>query len=295
VERRSDLSHHPEETPMPALTEADTSRFATAAGMKLHYNEAGSGAETVIMLHGGGPGAGGWSNFSRNIEPFAARYRTILLDCPGFNKSDTLVSTEARDLINANAVKGLMDELGIQTAHLVGNSMGGASALRFALEYPDRIGRLVLMGAGGGGQSLFSPLPLEGIKLLFRVYMSPTLENLKHMMTVFVYDQSKMTEELIQGRYENMMRSREHLENFVKSAANPAAVLTDLTSRLHEVKAKTLITWGRDDRFVPLDHGLKFLWGIPDARLHVFSKCGHWAQWEHADDFNRLVLDFLAH
>ena len=150
------------------------------------------------------------------------------------------------------------------------------------------------MGAGGGGQSLFSPLPLEGIKLLFRVYMHPTLENLKHMMTVFVYDQSKMTDELVQGRYETMMRNKEHLENFVKSAANPAAVLTDFTSRMHEVKAKTLITWGRDDRFVPLDHGLKFLWGIPDARLHVFSKCGHWAQWEHADAFNRLVLDFLA-
>lgn len=279
---------------MSTYTEADTSRYATVGGMKLHYNEAGSGAETVIMLHGGGPGAGGWSNFARNIEPFSGRYRTILLDCPGFNKSDPLVSTEARDLINANAVKGLMDTLGIKTAHLVGNSMGGASALRFALEYPDRTGRLVLMGAGGGGQSLFSPLPLEGIKLLFRVYMQPTMENLKHMMTVFVYDQKQMTDELIQGRYENMMRSKEHLENFVKSAANPAAVLSDFTPRLHEVKAKTLITWGRDDRFVPLDHGLKFLWGIPDARLHVFSKCGHWAQWEHADAFNRLVLDFLA-
>lgn len=279
---------------MSTYTEADTSRYATVNGMKLHYNEAGSGAEAVIMLHGGGPGAGGWSNFARNIEPFAARYRTILLDCPGFNKSDPLVSTDARDLVNANAVKGLMDSLGIKTAHLVGNSMGGASALRFALEYPDRLGRLVLMGAGGGGQSLFSPLPLEGIKLLFRVYMQPTMENLKHMMSVFVYDQKQMTDELIQGRYENMMRSKEHLENFVKSAANPAAVLSDFTPRLHEVKAKTLITWGRDDRFVPLDHGLKFLWGIPDARLHVFSRCGHWAQWEHADAFNRLVLDFLA-
>lgn len=279
---------------MSTYTEADTSRYATVNGMKLHYNEAGSGAEAVIMLHGGGPGAGGWSNFARNFGPFAARYRTILLDCPGFNKSDPLVSTDARDLINANAVKGLMDTLDIKTAHLVGNSMGGASALRFALEYPDRLGRLVLMGAGGGGQSLFSPLPLEGIKLLFRVYMQPTMENLKHMMSVFVYDQKQMTDELIQGRYENMMRSKEHLENFVKSAANPAAVLSDFSPRLHEVKAKTLITWGRDDRFVPLDHGLKFLWGIPDARLHVFSRCGHWAQWEHADAFNRLVLDFLA-
>ena len=95
---------------MSALTEAGTSRYVEAGGMKLHYNEAGSG-EAVIMLHGGGPGAGGWSNFARNIGPFAERYRTILLDCPGFNKSDTILSSEPRDLINARAVRDLMDAL----------------------------------------------------------------------------------------------------------------------------------------------------------------------------------------
>ncbi len=280
---------------MSQLTEEGTSRYVEAGGLKLHYNEAGSG-DAVIMLHGGGPGAGGWSNFAKNFGPFAEGYRTILLDCPGFNKSDTILSTtESRDLINARAVRDLMDVLGISTAHLIGNSMGGASSIRFALEYPDRIGKLILMGAGGGGVSLFQPLPQEGIKLLFKVYMHPTLENLKQMMGVFIYDQKQLTEEMIQGRYENMMRRPEHLENFVKSAVNPATVLTDFTSRLGEVKAKTLVVWGRDDRFVPLDHGLKFIWGIPDAHLHVFSRCGPWAQWEHADAFNRLVLDFLAH
>ena len=215
---------------MSQLTEEGTSRYVEAGGLKLHYNEAGSG-EAVIMLHGGGPGAGGWSNFAKNFGPFAERYRTILLDCPGFNKSDTILSTtESRDLINARAVRDLMDALGIKTAHLIGNSMGGASSIRFALEYPDRIGKLILMGAGGGGVSLFQPLPQEGIKLLFKVYMHPTLENLKQMMSVFIYDQKQLTEEMIQGRYENMMRRPEHLENFVKSAVNPATVLTDFTS-----------------------------------------------------------------
>jgi len=177
---------------MSQLTEAGTSRYVEAGGMKLHYNEAGSG-EAVIMLHGGGPGAGGWSNFSKNFGPFAERYRTVLLDCPGFNKSDTILSSEPRDLINARAVRDLMDALGIQKAHLIGNSMGGASSIRFALEFPDRIDRLILMGAAGGGQSLFQPLPLEGIKLLFKVYMHPTMDNLKQMMNVFIYDQKQLT------------------------------------------------------------------------------------------------------
>jgi 2,6-dioxo-6-phenylhexa-3-enoate hydrolase len=277
-----------------AYTEQETSGTTHISNldMNLHYNEAGSG-ETVIMIHGGGPGAAGWSNFSRNFEAFAAGYRTILLDCPGFNKSDAVVPDQARDEMNAHAVKGLMDELGIEKAHLIGNSMGGATSLSFALAYPESLGKMILMGAGGGGRSLFTPMPMEGIKLLMNLYRNPSLEALKRMIQVFIYDPSLMSDELIEGRYENMMRKPEHLENFVTSVVKSPGIVTDFSSRLHEIKTETLVIWGRDDRFVPLDHGLKFVWGLPKADLHVFSKCGHWAQWEHAEKFNRLVLEFL--
>ena len=287
---------------MPELTEAGTSKYQQIKegwlSTKLHYNEAGSG-ETVFMLHGGGPGAGGWSNFSRNIGPFVdAGYRVILLDCPGFNKTDPIVLNADQDrfLTNAMAVKGLMDALNIKKAHLVGNSLGGANSLAFALEYPDRLDKMILMGPGGvGSYSSFVPMPPEGIKLLFNLYVNPTMENLKKMIDVFVYDPSKISEELIKGRFDNMMRNDgEHLRNFIKST-QARTVFTDLSPRFGEIKAKTLVTWGRDDRFVLLDHGLKVLWGIPDAQMHVFSKCGHWAQWEHAEEFNRLVIDFLKH
>jgi len=262
----------------------------------IHYNEAGpETGEAVIMLHGGGPGAGGWSNYSRNIEPFVnAGYRVILKDSPGFNKSDALVMDEQRGLVNARAVKGLMDALGIKKAHLVGNSMGGASALNFALEYPDHLGKLVLMGPGGLGPSLFCPMPMEGIKLLFKLYAEPSFENLKQMIQVFIYDQSLITDELIQGRWESIQRSPEHLKNFLISAQKVPLSAWDVSHRFGEIKAKTLVVWGRDDRFVPLDHGLKIIWGVPDAHLHVLPRCGHWAQWEHAPAFNRLTLDFLG-
>lgn len=281
---------------MSALTEKNTSKqiHIKNLDMNLHYNEAGTGDETVIMLHGGGPGAAGWSNFSRNIDAFSKKYRTILLDCPGFNKSDATITDLARDVLNARAIKGLMDELNIEKAHLIGNSMGGASALSFSLEFPERLDKMVLMGAGGGGQSMFSPMPLEGIKLLVALYQNPSLEALKRMIDVFVYDPSGMSDELIQGRFENMMRKPEHLENFMKSFAQSNLIVTDFTPHLQDVKAETFIIWGRDDRFCPLDHGLKFLWGIPNADLHVLSKCGHWAQWEHAEKFNALTLEFLA-
>jgi len=281
-----------------ALTEITTSKFVriNEKGLEhfnIHYNEAGQG-ETVIMLHGGGPGAGGWSNYYRNIGPLVeAGYRVILKDSQGYNKSDPVVMDEQRGLVNARAVKGLMDELGIKKAHLVGNSLGGASALNFAIEYPDRSGNLILMGPGGLGQSMYFALPMEGIKLLFKLYAEPSYENLQQMLQVMLYDQSTITEELLKGRWEAIQRTPEHLKNFLLSSQKAPLSTWDVSARIGEIKARTLITWGRDDRFGPLDHGLKLLWGIEDAQLHIFSNCGHWAQWERADEFNRLVLDFL--
>ncbi|WP_028218125.1 alpha/beta fold hydrolase [Paraburkholderia oxyphila] len=284
---------------MTVWTEANTSQFAQidegSLKLRIHYNDAGNG-DAVVMLHGSGAGASGWSNFHRNVEAFVnAGYRVILPDCPGWNKSDPIVCDKgSRAVLNATALKGLLDVLDIERAHLIGNSMGGGNALAFALAWPERIAKLVIMGGGGVGPSLFQPMPLEGIKLLYGLYKAPTMENLRKMLDVFVFDPSALTEELVQQRYESMMEHREHLENFVKSVEANPDWLPDLSGRLKEIKAPTLVTWGRDDRFVPLDSGLRMLWGMQNAELHVFSRCGHWAQWEHAEKFNRLVLDFLA-
>jgi len=247
------------------------------------------------MVHGSGAGATGWANFHRNVDAFVdAGYRVILMDCPGFGKSDPLVTAEPRFVINARAIKALMDALDIDKAHLVGNSMGGGSALGFAVECPERLDKMILMGSGGVGRtSLFTPLPMEGIKLLFGVYRDPSLENLKKMLDVFVYDSSALTEELINLRHRSILANPQHLENFLKSIDLSKFQMGDFTANLPDIKHPTLITWGRDDRFVPIDWSLKLLNGLPDARLHVFSQCGHWAQWEHADAFNRLVIDFL--
>jgi 2,6-dioxo-6-phenylhexa-3-enoate hydrolase len=283
---------------MATLTEASTSKYATInepglKNFKIHYNEAGEG-EAVVMLHGGGPGASGWSNYYKNIGAFVdAGYRVILMDCPGFNKSDEIVPEEQRGLVNARAVKGLLDVLGIKKTHLVGNSMGGATSLNFAVEFPDRLDRMILMGPGGMGQSIVQPNPQEGIKKMFKLYHAPTYENFVDMLEVFVFDPTAITEELRQGRWANIQGNLQHLKNFVAGAQKVPLTAWDITSKLGAVQHKTLITWGRDDRFVPIDLGLRLINVLQDAQLHVFSKCGHWAQWEHADKFNPLVLAFL--
>ncbi|GGH54450.1 2-hydroxy-6-oxononadienedioate/2-hydroxy-6-oxononatrienedioate hydrolase [Comamonas phosphati] len=281
------------------ISEESSSRFITITEdgkpLQLHYNDVGQGEQTVVMLHGSGPGASGWSNFHRNIEPLVkAGYRVILLDCPGWSKSDSILSTGSRSDLNARCLKAVLDQLGIAKVHIIGNSMGAHSAVGFALANPQSIDKLILMGGGTGGPSQFVPMPTEGIKLIGALYRDPTVENLKRMMNVFVYDASSLTEELYQQRLANILARRDHLENFVKSLqANPRQ-FSDYGHRLSEIKAKTLVIWGRDDRFVPMDIGLRVIWGIPNAEMHIFNQCGHWAQWEHADTFNRMVQEFLA-
>jgi 2-hydroxy-6-oxonona-2,4-dienedioate hydrolase len=282
------------------ITEESTSRFVTVkdgdAGFRIHYNDTGSGTQTIVMLHGSGPGASGWANFNRNIEPLvAAGYRVLLVDCPGWSKSDPVVNTGSRSELNARVLKAVLDALDIERVHLLGNSMGGHSAVAFALANPQRVGKLVLMGGGTGGPSQFVPMPTEGIKLLNGLYREPTIDNLKRMMSVFVYDPSSLTDDLMQARLDNMLARRDHLDNFVKSIqANPKQ-FTDYGARLGEITAPTLVIWGREDRFVPMDVGLRLIAGIPNAQMHIFNRCGHWAQWEHAEVFNRMVLDFLTH
>ncbi|MGD9945199.1 MAG: alpha/beta fold hydrolase, partial [Burkholderiaceae bacterium] len=226
--------------------EASTSRFIEVqdgeTSYRIHCNDCGNADRTVIMLHGSGPGATGWANFHRNIDAFGrAGYRVLLIDYPGWGRSDAVVCTASRSDLNARITRGVMDALGIARAHLVGNSMGAHSAVAFALAYPDRVDRLVLMGGGTGGPSLFVPMPPEGIKRIQALYREPTIDNLKQMMSVFVYDSSVLTEDLFKARLDNMLARRDHLENFIKSlAANPKQ-FPDYGHRLGEVQARSLI------------------------------------------------------
>ena len=280
------------------FTQESTSHFVSVqegeTALNIHYNDIGEGAETVVMLHGSGPGATGWANFNRNIEPLvAAGFRVLLIDCPGWGESDSIVNEGSRSDLNARIVKGVIDALNIDRIHILGNSMGGHSAVAFALSYPEKIGKLVLMGGGTGGMSLFAPMPTEGLKLLNNLYANPTLENLKRFNDVFVFDASVLTEELLQARLANMLNRKDHLENFLTSLQRNPRQFPDFGPRLGTITAKTLIVWGRQDRVVPMDGGLRLVAGIPNSRLHIFNQCGHWAQWEHAAEFNRMVIDFL--
>lgn len=266
--------------------------------IRLHHTEAGDGPP-VVMLHGGGPGASGMSNFGRNLPVFATRYRTLVVDQPGFGESDKPKITGQYFTFAADALLGLLDKLSIERAHLVGNSLGGGTAVRFALRHPDRAGRLVLMAPGGLSLNVFSPDPTEGIKRLyaFAAPPGPSKEKLAEFLRTLVFDQSLVTDELVAERF-RAAGDPDALRAMASMGASftGADVFEEglLWREAYRLRQRVLLIWGREDRVNPLDGALTALKLIPRAELHVFGRCGHWAQLERFDEFNRLVMDFLG-
>jgi 4,5:9,10-diseco-3-hydroxy-5,9,17-trioxoandrosta-1(10),2-diene-4-oate hydrolase len=288
--------------PELALTAESTSRFSPAGeGLTLHYHEAGPDQPhpvPVVLLHGGGPGASAWSNFGANVPHFAQTFRTLAVDQPGFGRSDKPAEHGQYFSFSAAALLGLLDELGIEKAHLIGNSLGGGTAVRFALENPSRVGSLVLMAPGGLGLNVFSADPTEGVQRIgrFMAPPGPSKEKLADFLRCLVYDQRLITDELVQERYASA-NTPEALRGLAAMGASfyrkETAEQGLLWREAHRIRARTLLVWGREDRVNPLDGALVALKLIRKAQLHVFSECGHWAQVEKFAEFNRLAADFL--
>jgi len=284
-------------------------RIADIGGLPVRYYDSGSApagagvtgrgdADTVVFLHGGGPGASSLSNFGRNLPVFAKRFRVVMMDLPGYGGSAARPATGHFFTIAASALAGLMDELGIRKTHIVGNSLGGGTALRFALDYADRVGRLVLMGPGGLTLNVLAPDPTEGVGRLmeFAAPPGPSRENMAAFLRILVHDQRLVTDELIDERFAVASRP----EALAGMAAMGSSFFGEhaedgmLWREAHRVKHEVLLIWGREDRVNPLDGALIALKQLRRAQLHVFGGCGHWAQLEKFDEFNELSLRFLA-
>jgi pimeloyl-ACP methyl ester carboxylesterase len=280
------------------ITFESTSRLVKAGDITLHLNEVGDGPP-LVLLHGSGPGATSWSNFKQNLPALSQHFRVLAVDQPGYGKSDKPPFSREDSIfqVTSRALVGLFDELGIEQAHILGNSLGGANALRFAIDHPERVSRMVLMGPGGAAVNIFSPPLSEGFKLLRTFFGAdnPTRDQLEAFIRIMVFDQDLVTEELIDERFaaavepdqlDGARRVQESMQNLPEN--------DQLWRYLHKIRHPILMTWGRDDRVLPLDMAIFAMRRLPDARLHVFPKCGHWAQVEHQHEFDRLTIDFLT-
>ena len=261
---------------------------------RIHYHEAGTG-DALILLHGSGPGVSGWSNFRGNFPVFAERFRTVVMDMPGFGRSERPTFDRAYPKIAADAVARLMDSLGMEKAHLLGNSMGGYVALEFALAYPDRVDRLVLMGPGGLAVNILGPEQSEGARRLGEFMMAPSKKAMEAWVDTMVANKAVVDDALIEERLANAQAPgalESAMAIFASLGQHPDPV--PMWARIKGVKAPTLVTWGRDDRMLPVEGALMGFRQLPNAELHIFSRCGHWAQVERKEEFERIVTEFLT-
>lgn len=280
-----------------ALTYDETSRTTTVAGHTLHYHEAGDGPP-LVMLHGAGPGVSAWSNFAGNITQYAQHFKTFLVDMPGFGGSGH-PQTYDKDYLTyaADALVEFLEQHGLGKVHLIGNSLGGSVAVRFVLDHPGRADRIVLMGPGSAlSIGLFAPRPSEGIRRLLEFQADMTRPKMEAFLRGMVFDQSLITDELIDDRFAAATdpATGGGLAAMQKANANPANhERGELWREASKIQHEVLITWGREDRTQPLDGAFVGFRLLPNARLHVFPKCGHWAMVEQRDEFERLTTHFL--
>ncbi|MGV8873526.1 MAG: alpha/beta fold hydrolase [Rhodococcus sp. (in: high G+C Gram-positive bacteria)] len=277
-----------------ASTHTPVDRFVETPRHRIHYVEAGSG-HPIVLLHGGGPGASGGSNFAPNIVPLSERFRVIAPDMPGWGESDTSTAG-GRD--HMGILIDLLDALGIERVAVVGNSVGGMTAVSTAIAHPDRVSHLVTMGAPAPAQLIFAPGggPTEGMRALTAAYGDPTWETVKRFVDVMCFDPAFATDELIESRLTAALAHPEHLDgwNSARKGAGAVSPYFQLGGQVSSISAPTMVMQGRDDRTVHFENALFLTARITDSRLVMLNRCGHWAQLEHADEFNRLLASFIG-
>lgn len=261
----------------------------------ISYRDLGEGP-AVLLLHGGGPGATGWSNFAGNATDISSRFRVIVPDQPGFGASRLVKDSGATyHTLSAQTMAEFLGNLGITRAHVVGNSMGGGVALRMAMQRPELVHKLVLMGPWipGFGIPLLAPLP---VPLLGEYYPDPSPEKMALLIRSMVYNASfDNFDELVASRYEASI-DPDIAAGYARmgTGTDPDPDPRPIWDQVAAIEHPTLLMWGRDDRHCSLDHAFQYLQAMRNSQLMIFRQTGHWVQVEQRQAFATHVTAFLA-
>lgn len=273
------------------LTEAGTSKTVTAGGMIVHYHEAGAG-EPVLFLHSYGPGTTAWITFHKVIGELSRHYRCILMDLPNFSKTGPVVYREGVHALQARTAVALLDALGVERAHWVGNSQGGQSAMVAAISYPERVTRFVMGGSHigtGGDRYLMANRPSEGARTTQQTIADPSRDNIRRYLRVHIDNETLVTDGLVDYIHHAHTWSPE----FLAARAQSVSLPHDYTPGLASVAAPVLLIHGRYDRMVPFEVSIAILNHITDSRVVLLNNCGHWPPFEKPAEWTAQVLAFL--
>jgi 2-hydroxymuconate-semialdehyde hydrolase/2-hydroxy-6-oxo-octa-2,4-dienoate hydrolase len=274
---------------MMTTTTAWVPHTIDAGGIKTSYLEAGSG-EPVIMLHGSGPGVSALANWQHNLPALAQRFHVLAPDIVGFGATERPDDIVYSLRTWTDHVWAFLDAHDIDNTAIVGNSLGSRIALQMATDRPDRITKMVLMGAPGVGMTL-----TDGLVAL-RGY-EPSRDAMRDLLRdYFAVDPTMITDELVEIRYAASIAdgAYEAYRAMFFDPRHKGSELGITEDQVRAIAAPTLLVHGREDKVVPVQVSMTMLGLLPYADLHVFSACGHWTQIERADEFSALVADYLG-
>ena len=273
------------------LTEAGTSKTIQAGGMPVHYHDIGSG-DPVLLLHSYGPGTTAWITFHKVVGALSQHFRCILMDMPNFSKTGPIVYQEGVHAVQARTGVALLDALGIDKAHWVGNSQGGQSAMVAAISYPERVRKFVMGGSHigtGGDRYLMANRPSEGNRATRQALDDPSRENIARYLRVHIDDERLVTDELVDYIHHAHTWSPEFMAARQQSVSLPH----DYSPELAAIKAPVLLIHGRYDRMVAFEVSIAILNHITDSRVVLLNNTGHWAPFEKPAEWTAHVLTFL--
>jgi 2-hydroxymuconate-semialdehyde hydrolase len=264
-------------------------KSVVAAGIKTNYLEQGSGPP-VVLIHGSGPGVTAYANWRLVIPKLSPKFRVIAPDIVGFGYTDR--PRDARYTMDywLRHMVGFLDALGIDKASVVGNSFGGGLSVALAINHPQRVDKMVLMGAAGVSFKL-----TPGLDAVWGY--EPSIDNMRKIVQLFAWNKALLTEDLVKLRYEASVRpgyQESYASMFPAPRQRHVEAMANPDDKVRAIPHETLVVHGRDDQVVPLETSLKLSNLIPRSQLHVFGQTGHWTQIERNKDFCRLVESFLS-
>lgn len=255
--------------------------------LTMHYHDTGEG-RPVIFVHGSGPGASGWSNFKGNYPAFnRAGYRTLVPDLPGYGYSSKPAEAEYTLDFMVAALEGFVEALKLQDCILVGNSMGGAVCIRFSVNNPKLVHKLVLM-APGGLEKREVYMEMEGIQTMMRSFFSKkglTREGMRKTFNLQLFDNSYITDEIIEERFQIAETQPKTVISTMK--------IPNQTENLKNIQCPILGFWGMDDKFCPPSGAMTVARECSSTRMILLTECGHWVMVEHAERFNQECIAFF--
>ena len=268
-----------------------TLKYVQVGRWRTRVLEAGHGPQTLILMAGTG---GHLEAYSRNLAAFGEHYRVVAFDYPGHGYT-TLADSNLEMVDYIEHLVALMDALGIEKAHLNGESLGGWIAVKFAAAHPDRVGKLVLNTPGG---TMSTPEVMERIRSLSQAAADdPTPERVRARLDWLMADNSRVTDELVEIR--RGIYSRPGFSDSMRHILCLQDPEIRLRNRISDeefaaVPHGALVVWTSDDPSGPAGAGIEMASKIANGRFELITDAGHWPQWEQYDQFNKMVLTFLA-